>query len=92
MGDRNKAISAEVAKLVDPDILQEAIFPTWIENLVMVKKHDGSWWMCIQVFPKCPKDHYPFLEIDQKLESLEGFQSKCFLSAYKGYHQVQMRI
>lgn len=38
----------------------------------------------------CPKDHYPFPEIDQKVESLEGFQLKCFLDAYKGYHQVHM--
>ncbi|CAH1413246.1 unnamed protein product [Lactuca virosa] len=39
----------------------------------------------------CPKDHYPHPEIDQKVQSLEGFQFKCFLDAYKGYHQVQMK-
>ncbi|GJU62271.1 reverse transcriptase domain-containing protein [Tanacetum coccineum] len=29
-------------------------------------------------------------EIDQKLESLEGFKLTCFLDAYKGYHQICM--
>lgn len=38
----------------------------------------------------CPKDHYALPEINGKDESLEGFWLKCFLDAYKGYHQVQM--
>ncbi|GKD78826.1 reverse transcriptase domain-containing protein [Tanacetum coccineum] len=37
-----------------------------------------------------PKDCYPLPEIDWKVESLSGFQLKCFLNAYKGYHQIQM--
>ncbi|GJV75460.1 reverse transcriptase domain-containing protein [Tanacetum coccineum] len=28
--------------------------------------------------------------IDWKIESLSGFRLKCFLDAYKGYHQIQM--
>nr|GEY59721.1 reverse transcriptase domain-containing protein [Tanacetum cinerariifolium] len=38
----------------------------------------------------CPKDSYPLPEIDQKIESLEGFKLKCILDAYKGYHQIRM--
>ncbi|GJR40702.1 reverse transcriptase domain-containing protein [Tanacetum coccineum] len=38
----------------------------------------------------CPKDGYPLPEIDWKVESLCGFPFKCFLDAYKGYHQIQM--
>ncbi|GJW19804.1 reverse transcriptase domain-containing protein [Tanacetum coccineum] len=38
----------------------------------------------------CPKDCYPLPEIDWKIESLVGFRLKCFLDAYKGYHQIQM--
>ena len=36
-GDMNKGINTEMAKLVDEGILREAIFPTWIANLVIVK-------------------------------------------------------
>lgn len=39
----------------------------------------------------CLKDHNLLLEINQKIESLEGFQFKCFLDVYKGHHQVQMK-
>lgn len=38
----------------------------------------------------CPKDCYSIPEIDQKVESLQGFRLKCFLDAYKGYHQILM--
>ncbi|GKC78753.1 reverse transcriptase domain-containing protein [Tanacetum coccineum] len=37
-----------------------------------------------------PKNGYPLPEIDWKVESLCGFPFKCFLDAYKGYHQIQM--
>ncbi|GJV77167.1 reverse transcriptase domain-containing protein [Tanacetum coccineum] len=38
----------------------------------------------------CPKDSYPLPEIDRKVESLCGYPFKCFLDAYKGYHQIKM--
>nr|GEZ78349.1 reverse transcriptase domain-containing protein [Tanacetum cinerariifolium] len=40
--------------------------------------------------PSCPKDYYPLPNIDCKVESVMGFKYKCFLDAYKGYHQIQM--
>nr|KAJ0209762.1 hypothetical protein LSAT_V11C400219330 [Lactuca sativa] len=92
-GDRNRAINTEVAKLTEAGIVREAIFPTWIANPVMVRKQDGSWRMCIDfsdLNKACPKDFYPLPEIDQKVESLQGFKLKCFLDAYKGYHQILM--
>nr|GFD15547.1 reverse transcriptase domain-containing protein [Tanacetum cinerariifolium] len=42
-------------------------------------------WLSIPVM-----DCYPLPEIDWKIESLCGYPFKCFLDAYKGYHQIQM--
>ncbi|GJS22869.1 reverse transcriptase domain-containing protein [Tanacetum coccineum] len=59
----------------------------------MVKKHDGTWRMCVDfkdLNNACPKDCYPLPEIDWKVESLCGYSFKCFLDAYKGYHQIKM--
>nr|KAJ0215557.1 hypothetical protein LSAT_V11C300120830 [Lactuca sativa] len=78
-GDRNRAINAEVAKQTRAGILREAVFPTWIANPFMVKKHDGSWRMCIdysELNKACAKDCYPLLEIDQKVDSLQGVTYK----------------
>ncbi|GKC85674.1 reverse transcriptase domain-containing protein [Tanacetum coccineum] len=68
-------------------------YPTWVASSVLVKKPDNSWRMCIDfkdLNKACPKDLYPLPEIDWKIESLMGFKYKCFLDAYKGYHQIQM--
>ncbi|GJS76730.1 reverse transcriptase domain-containing protein [Tanacetum coccineum] len=54
---------------------------------------DGTWRMCIDfknLNSACLKDYYPLPNIDCKTESVMGFKYKCFLDAYKGYHQIQM--
>ncbi|GKB13474.1 reverse transcriptase domain-containing protein, partial [Tanacetum coccineum] len=91
--DRNQAIQEEVGKLVEAGIMKEVHYHDWLSNPVMVKKHDDSWRMCVDfkdLNKACPKDGYPLPEIDWKVESLCGFPFKCFLDAYKGYHQIQM--
>ncbi|GJX80807.1 reverse transcriptase domain-containing protein [Tanacetum coccineum] len=89
--NRVQAIHKEVRKLVEAGIMKEVHYHDWLSNLVMVKKHDDSWRMCIDfkdLNKACPKYGYPLPEIDWKVESLCGFPFKCFLDAYKGYHPI----
>nr|GEV76613.1 reverse transcriptase domain-containing protein [Tanacetum cinerariifolium] len=51
------------------------------------------WRMCVDftdLNKACPQDCYPLSEIDWKVESICGYPFKCFLDAYKGYHQIQL--
>ncbi|GJY05981.1 reverse transcriptase domain-containing protein [Tanacetum coccineum] len=91
--ERNVAINDEVSKLMTAGIMREVHYHDWLSNPVMVKKSDNSWRMCVDfkdLNKACPKDGYPLPKIDRKVESLCGFPFKCFLDAYKGYHQIQM--
>ncbi|GJW16733.1 reverse transcriptase domain-containing protein [Tanacetum coccineum] len=91
--ERRQVVTKEVEEWVKAGIVRQVRYPTWIHNPVLVKKSDGSWRMCIDfkdINKACPKDHYPLPEIDWKIELVMGFKYKCFLDAYKGYHQVQM--
>ncbi|GJY20693.1 hypothetical protein Tco_0393259 [Tanacetum coccineum] len=91
--DRRKVVADEVNEWLKAGIVRRVRYPTWVANPVLVKKVDGSWRMYIDfkdLNKACPKDLYPLLEIDWKIEWLMGFQYKCFLDAYKGYHQIQM--
>ncbi|GJR31189.1 reverse transcriptase domain-containing protein [Tanacetum coccineum] len=57
------------------------------------KPSKRSWRMCVDftnLNKACPQDCYPLPKIDWKVESLCGYPFKCFLDAYKGYHQIQM--
>ncbi|GJT78431.1 hypothetical protein Tco_1045156 [Tanacetum coccineum] len=91
--ERNKAMRKKVKELTKVNILREVKYQTWMSNPVMVKKDDGRWKLCVDftdINKACPKDHHPLPAIDQKVEILSMFQLKCFLDAYKGYHQIQM--
>ncbi|GKA49399.1 hypothetical protein Tco_0742472 [Tanacetum coccineum] len=36
----------------------------------------------------CPKENHPLPATESKVESIHRHQFKCFLDAYKGYHQI----
>nr|GEV36193.1 hypothetical protein [Tanacetum cinerariifolium] len=83
---RAKAIQAEVQKLVEAWIIREISYHEWLSSPVMVKKHDGSWRMCVDftdLNKACPHDCYPLLEIDWKVKSLCGYPFKCFFELTK---------
>nr|GEW03746.1 reverse transcriptase domain-containing protein [Tanacetum cinerariifolium] len=77
--ERTKAIQVEVQKLVEERIMREVYYHDWLSNPVMVKKHDGSWRMCVDftdLNKACPQDCYPLSGIDWKVESLYGYPFK----------------
>ncbi|GJW02462.1 reverse transcriptase domain-containing protein [Tanacetum coccineum] len=68
--DRNQEIQEEVGKLVEIGIMREVHYHDWLSNLVMVKKHDNSWRMCVDfkdLNKACPKDGYLLSKIDWKI-------------------------
>ncbi|GJY33846.1 reverse transcriptase domain-containing protein [Tanacetum coccineum] len=88
--ERTKAIQVEVQKLVAAGIMREVYYHDWLSNPVMVKKYDGSCVDFTDLNKARPQDCYPLLEINWKIESLCSYPLKCFLDAYKGYHQIHM--
>ncbi|GKB40197.1 reverse transcriptase domain-containing protein [Tanacetum coccineum] len=67
--ERNKATQKEVERLVEAGIMKEVHYHNWLSNLLMIKKHDDSWRMCVDfkdLNKACPKDGYPLPEIDWK--------------------------
>ncbi|GJW57158.1 hypothetical protein Tco_0103889 [Tanacetum coccineum] len=65
----------------------------WLSNPVMVKRAmvvAGVRGTSLDLNKHVHKNCYPLPEIDWKVESLCGYPFKCFLDAYKGYHQIQM--
>ncbi|KAI3829028.1 hypothetical protein L1987_03142 [Smallanthus sonchifolius] len=91
--ERRKPACTGTRKLLQAGIVREVKYPSWIANPIMVEKGDGSWRMCIDfkdLNKETPKDCYPQPEIEMKVEALADFPVRCFLDAYKGYHQIQM--
>ena len=70
--ERDKAIAEEVRKLLEADFIREVYYPDWLANVVMVKKANGKWRMCVDftdLNKACPKDSYPLPQIDTLVDS-----------------------
>jgi Reverse transcriptase (RNA-dependent DNA polymerase). len=91
--DRKQAIREELDKLLKAGFIREVLHPEWLANLVMVRKANGKWRMCVNftdLNKACPKDHFPLPRIDQLVDSTAGCELLSFLDAYSGYHQISM--
>ena len=57
--EKSLAIRKEVEKLLLAKSIRELQFPTWIVNVVLVKKPSGEWSMCTDftsLNKACPKE------------------------------------
>ncbi|XP_059658398.1 uncharacterized protein LOC132304680 [Cornus florida] len=91
--ERNQAISEEVEKLLKVDFIQEVYYPDWLENVVLVKKANGKWRLCVDftdLNKACPNDSFPLPRIDMLVEGTAGHKLLSFMNAYSGYNQISM--
>ena len=83
----------EVNKLLAANFIQEVHYPEWLANVVMVKKANGKWRMCVDFIDlnqACPKDSFPLPRIDQLLDLIAGHKLLTFMNAFSGYNQILM--
>ena len=91
--ERNKAIAEEVRKLLEADFIREVHYPDWLASVVMVKKANGKWRMCVDftnLNKACPQDSYPLPRIDTLIDSTARHQLLSFMDAFSGYTQIKM--
>ena len=87
--EQDKAIKEEVQKLISTQFIQEVYHLDWLANVMMVKKANGKWRMCIDftdLNKAYPKDSYPLPRIDQLVDSTAGHQLLSFMDAFSGYN------
>ena len=83
----------EVDKLLTAGFIKEVYYPEWLANIVMVKKSNGKWRMCVDftdLNKACPRDSYPLPRIDQLVDSTAGHKLLSFMDSFFGYNQILM--
>ncbi|KAJ8768583.1 hypothetical protein K2173_022700 [Erythroxylum novogranatense] len=93
--ERKEVIEKEIEKLLDAGFIREVKYPEWLANVVLVKKKNGKWRMCIDftdLNKACPKNSFPLPKIDQLVDATSGHELLSFLNAFSGYHQIQMSL
>ena len=93
--ERQKAINEEVDKLLHAGAIREVEYPEWLANVVLVKKANDKWRLCIDftdINKACPKDSFPLLRIDLIVDAIAGHELLSFMDALSGYNQISMDL
>ena len=91
--ERQKAINEEVGKLLQADAIREVEYPEWLANVVLVKKANGKWRLCIDftdIKRACPKDSILLPRIDLIVDATASYELLSFMDAFSGYNQISM--
>ena len=89
----NQVITNEVNKLLSVGFIREVYYPDWLANVVLVKKANGKWRMCmdfIDLNKAYPKDSSPLPRINQLMDSTARHKLLTFMDAFSGYNQIRM--
>ena len=91
--ERQKSINEEVSKLLQAGAIREVEYPEWFANVVLVKKENGKWRLCIDftdINRACPKDSFSLPRIDLIVDATTGHKLLSFMDAFSGYNQISM--
>ena len=91
--ERQKAIDEEVNKLLQGKAIQEVEYLDWLANVVLVKKANDKWRLCIDFTNSnrvCPKDSFPLPRIDLIVDATVGHELLSFVEAFSGYNHIRM--
>ncbi|XP_016207003.1 uncharacterized protein LOC107647444 [Arachis ipaensis] len=73
--ERTQVVEEQVQALLEAGFIKEVKYPAWLANVVLVKKQNGKWRMCVDytdLNQACPKDLYPLSNIDTLVDSSSG--------------------
>ena len=79
--------------MLEADFIRDVYYPDWLASVVMVKKANGKWRMCVDftdLNKACPKDSYLFPRIDTLVDSTARNQLLSFMDAFLSYNQIKM--
>ncbi|GMP96894.1 hypothetical protein CsSME_00045332 [Camellia sinensis var. sinensis] len=91
--DLEEKIKEEIEKLQQAGFIRPIQYPTWLANIVPVKKKNGQIRVCVDfrdLNKSCPKDEFPLPHIDTLVDTTSGHQMFSFMDGFSGYNQIKM--
>ncbi|KAL6219351.1 hypothetical protein ACLB2K_007110 [Fragaria x ananassa] len=86
-------IKQEIEKLLVCGFIKPIKHPTWLANIVPVKKKNGQVRICIDyrdLNKACPKDEFPLPNMDMLIDSTSGQGMLSFMDRFSSYNQIKM--
>ncbi|KAA0037265.1 uncharacterized protein E5676_scaffold702G00050 [Cucumis melo var. makuwa] len=88
-------IEVEVNKLIEAGFIREVKYPTWIANIVPVRKKNEQLRVCVDfrdLNNACPKDDFPLPITEIMVDATTGHEALSFMDRSSGYNQIQMAL
>jgi hypothetical protein len=85
--EKTETAKDEVQRLLDAKFIKPIEYPAWLANVVMVKKINGKWHMCIDftsLNKACPKDEFLLPLIDKIVDSAAGYEVMSLINCFSG--------
>ncbi|TYK29707.1 uncharacterized protein E5676_scaffold3607G00170 [Cucumis melo var. makuwa] len=86
-------IEVEVNKLIEVGFIREVKYPTWIANIVLVRKKNGQLRVCVDfrdLNNACPKDDFSLPITEIMVDATTGHEALSFMDGSSGYNQIRM--
>ena len=86
-------ISTEIEKLKEVKFIREVQYPTWLANIVPVKKKNGQIRICVDFIDlnkACPKDAFPLPILDILLDNVVGHEMFSFMYGFSRYNLIMI--
>ncbi|KAG9453929.1 hypothetical protein H6P81_006833 [Aristolochia fimbriata] len=86
-------IEKEVSKLIAANFIREVKYPSWIANIVPVKKKNGQIWVCVDfrdLNKACLKDDFPLPITELMVDAMIGHEALSFMDGSSSYNQIRM--
>ena len=86
-------IKKEMEKLLKAKFIRPIQHPTWLANIVPVKKKNGQIHCCVDfrdLNRACPKDDFPIPDVDRMVDTPASHERFSFMDGFSGYNQVKM--
>ena len=91
--DQKEEIQKQIKNLQESGLIRPSE-SEWASNVVLVKKKDGAWRMCIDYrdlnLKTLNPDSYMLPRIDDTLDALSRAKYFCTLDILQGYHNVEL--
>jgi hypothetical protein len=89
--ERKQVAKAKVQHLLDVGVIRPAKYLTWLSNVMLIKKKNGKWRMCVNftsLNKACPKDDFPLPRISTLVDLAAGCELLSLLDYFSSYHQI----
>ena len=92
MGPERAAAANGIIEL-EAGFIRESQYTEWTSNVVLVKKPNGTWRMCVDFMDlnkACPKDSYPLPKVDELVDATARNALLSFMDAFSEYNQISL--